>query len=38
MIKLNHVSRLYPAQAEGGGVVRALDDISLQSSQANGSL
>ena len=29
MIKLNHVSRLYPAQAEGGGVVRALDDISL---------
>src|ERR1700680_2919716 len=29
MIKLNHVSRLYPAQAEGGGVVRALDDVSL---------
>src|ERR1700675_4761427 len=30
MIQLSHVSRLYPAQAEGGGVVRALDDISLQ--------
>src|SRR5438552_5906256 len=30
MIKLSHISRLYPAQAEGGGVVRALDDISLQ--------
>src|SRR6202158_51413 len=31
MIKLSHVSRLYPAQAEtDGGVVRALDDISLQ--------
>src|SRR3984893_18570800 len=31
MIKLNHVSRLYPAQAEtSGGVVRALDEISLQ--------
>src|SRR5882672_8577828 len=29
MIKLSHVSRLYPAQAEGGGVVRALDDVSL---------
>ena len=30
MIKLSHVSRLYPAQAEGGGVVRALDEVSLQ--------
>jgi putative ABC transport system ATP-binding protein len=30
VIRLNHVSRLYPAQAEGGGVVRALDDVSLQ--------
>ena len=31
MIRLSHVSRLYPAQAEtGGGVMRALDDISLQ--------
>ena len=30
MIRLSHVSRLYPAQAEGGGVVRALDDISLE--------
>ena len=30
MIRLNHVSRLYPAQAEGGGVVRALDDVSLE--------
>ncbi len=29
MIRLSHVSRLYPAQAEGGGVVRALDDVSL---------
>jgi len=29
MIKLSHVSRLYPAQAEGGGVVRALDEVSL---------
>src|SRR6266851_3691483 len=29
MIKLSHVSRLYPAQAEGGGFVRALDDVSL---------
>jgi len=30
MIKLSHVSRLYPAQAEtNGGVIRALDDISL---------
>src|SRR6266849_6212850 len=29
MIKLRHVSRLYPAQAEGGGFVRALDDVSL---------
>ena len=27
MIKLNHVSRLYPARAEtNGGVIRALDD------------
>src|SRR5258708_17663946 len=26
MIRPSHVSRLYPAQAEGGGVVRALDD------------
>ena len=38
MIKLNHVSRLYPAQAEGGGVVRALDDISLRLNQASGLL
>src|ERR1700687_1793380 len=31
MIKLSHVSRLYPAQAEtNGGVIRALDDISLE--------
>ena len=31
MIKLSHVSRLYPAQAEtDGGVIRALDDISLE--------
>src|ERR1700736_106865 len=31
MIKLSHVSRLYPARAESnGGVIRALDDISLQ--------
>ena len=31
MIKLNHVSRLYPAQAEAnGGVIRALDDFSLE--------
>ena len=33
MIRLNHVSRLYPAQAEtngGAGNVRALDDVSLQ--------
>src|SRR6476646_11468283 len=31
MIKLNHVSRLYPAQAESnGGVIRALDDVSLE--------
>jgi putative ABC transport system ATP-binding protein len=30
MIKLKNVSKLYPARAEaGGGVVRALDDISL---------
>ncbi|HUK26069.1 MAG TPA: ATP-binding cassette domain-containing protein [Terriglobales bacterium] len=32
MIRLKHVSRLYPAQAEahgGGGVIRALDDFSL---------
>jgi putative ABC transport system ATP-binding protein len=30
MIKLSHVSRLYPAQAgTNGGVIRALDDISL---------
>src|SRR5579859_632647 len=30
MIKLKNVSRLYPAQAEAnGGVIRALDDISL---------
>src|SRR5580698_1895835 len=30
MIKLNHVSRLYPAKAEAnGGVIRALDDFSL---------
>ncbi len=31
MIRLNHVSRLYPARAEAaGGVIRALDDFSLQ--------
>src|ERR1700693_4663267 len=31
MIKLSHVSRLYPARAEtNGGVIRALDDISLE--------
>jgi len=31
MIKLSHVSRLYPAQAEtSGGVIRALDDVSLE--------
>src|SRR5580692_3766174 len=30
MIKLNHVSRLYPAKAEAnGGVIRALDDFSF---------
>jgi putative ABC transport system ATP-binding protein len=31
MIKLNHVSRLYPAKAEagGGGIIRALDNFSL---------
>jgi putative ABC transport system ATP-binding protein len=31
MIKLKHVSRLYPAQAEAnnGGIIRALDDFSL---------
>src|SRR5580704_6987700 len=30
MIKLNHVSRLYPAKAEAsGGVIRALDNFSL---------
>src|SRR5216684_1362419 len=30
MIKLQHVSRLYPARAEtDGGVIRALDDFSL---------
>jgi len=29
MIRLNHVTKLYPAQAAGGGVVRALDDFSL---------
>jgi len=30
MIKLKNVSKLYPARAEaGGGVIRALDDISL---------
>src|SRR6266850_4550696 len=30
MIKLSHVSRLYPARAESnGGVIRALDDVSL---------
>src|SRR5881628_2672046 len=29
MIKLNNVSRLYPARAEAGEVIRALDDISL---------
>ncbi len=33
MIKLNHVSRLYPAKAEpngGASVIRALDDVSLE--------
>src|SRR5262250_8868 len=29
MIRLNNVSRHYPAQAERGGVIRALDGISL---------
>ena len=30
MIRLNHVSRLYPARAEApGGMIRALDDFSL---------
>jgi putative ABC transport system ATP-binding protein len=29
MIKLHQVSRLYPARAERGDVVRALDDVSL---------
>src|ERR1700758_1655448 len=29
MIKLNNVSRLYPARAEAGEVIRALDNISL---------
>jgi putative ABC transport system ATP-binding protein len=29
MIKLHNVSRLYPARAERGDVVRALDDVSL---------
>src|SRR6201988_3121676 len=31
MIKLTHVSRLYPARADtNGGVIRALDDVSLE--------
>ena len=31
MIKLSHVSRFYPARAESnGGVIRALDDVSLE--------
>jgi len=30
MIRLNNVTKLYPAQAAGGGVIRALDDFSLQ--------
>src|SRR3954465_10323353 len=31
MIKLSHVSRLYPSRAESnGGVIRALDDVSLE--------
>ena len=30
MIRLNHLSRLYPARAEApGGMIRALDDFSL---------
>src|SRR5215470_17922290 len=29
MIRLNQVTKLYPAQAAGGGVIRALDDFSL---------
>src|SRR5881227_3325566 len=29
MIKLNQVSRLYPARAEAGEVIRALDSVSL---------
>src|SRR5213592_4098615 len=29
MIKLNNVSRLYPARAEAGEVIRALDSVSL---------
>src|SRR5438105_15470245 len=29
MIKLNNVSRLYPARAEVSEVIRALDDVSL---------
>src|SRR5207248_3526938 len=30
MIKLNQVSRLYPARAEAGEVIRALDSVSLR--------
>src|SRR5262249_16263396 len=30
MIRLNNVTKLYPAKAAGGGVIRALDDFSLQ--------
>ncbi len=34
MIRLEHVSKLYPAKAAaGGGVIRALDDFSLQVEQ-----
>jgi putative ABC transport system ATP-binding protein len=29
MIRLNQVTKLYPAKAAGGGVIRALDDFSL---------
>ena len=29
MIRLEHVSKLYPAKADGEGAIRALDDISL---------
>ena len=39
MIQLKNVSRSYPAKAEAnsGGLIRALDDFSLLSLPANGS-